>query len=166
LHNFQSGEELENDSENPCFGCGPNNPKGLRLHFFKSPRENSIFANIVFDSSYSAWPGQVHGGVIFAALECTCQWTFHTFKRQVGPTEQFKIEFVGRILIGEKSHLLGRVIKEEGDTVSVRAEIFQKGELCAFMDQDIRVVKSREEFQRLRPAVKFDEVMQRNFPVK
>jgi hypothetical protein len=32
--------ELENDPDNPCFGCGPSNPVGLHLHFFKKGNED------------------------------------------------------------------------------------------------------------------------------
>ena len=100
---------------------------------------------------------------MFAALECTCQWTFHTYKGQVGPTERFQIEFVSRVLTGEKTRLVGRVVSEKSDIVSVSAQIFQSEQMRAFMNQDIRVVKSIEEFRRLRPAVKFDSVMEKNF---
>jgi hypothetical protein len=158
-------EELENDPDNPCFGCGPKNPKGMKLLFFKND-DMSIFADVVFDTDYSSWPGQVYGGIVFGALECTCQWTFYNFKGQVGPTERFQIEFLSRVLTNEKSRLVGRIVKEDSDIVSVKAEIFQEEQLRAFMNQEMRIVRSREEFRKLRPAVKFDSVMEKNLPIK
>jgi len=156
--------EFENDPENSCFGCGPNNPVGLRLKFFKT-EDDKIFAEKIFDTGYSAWSGQVHGGVIFAALECTCQWTFYTRKGIVGPTERFTINFPSRAFVGEPSKLVGRVTREDSQVVSVRADLIQAREVRATMDQDIRVVHSREEFMKLRPAVRIDSVMERNLQI-
>src|SRR5208283_4867909 len=99
------------------------------------------------------------------ALECTCQWTFYAAKGQVGPTERFVIDFPSRVLVGEPSKLVGTVTIEHPQIVSVRAELIQAGLVRANMEQDIRVVYSREEFMKLRPAVKLDSVMERNLPI-
>jgi acyl-coenzyme A thioesterase PaaI-like protein len=153
--------ELENDSDNPCFGCGPNNPAGLQLKFHRD--RGDIKAEKVFDERYSAWPGQLHGGVAFAALECACQWTFFTLKGHSGPTARFSIDFPSRVLLHEPVAIVGRVVREQADdVVGVRAEMIQSGVVRAWMEQDITVVHSAEEFMRLRPAVKMDEVMKRN----
>lgn len=153
--------ELENDPDNPCFGCGPNNQAGLQLKFYKEGK--GIKAEKAFDERYSAWPGQLHGGVAFAALECTCQWTFYTLVGHSGPTERFSMDFPSRVLLHEPVTILGRVVREQAnDIVGVRAELIQSGVLRVWMDQDIRVVHSAEEFVRHRPAVKMDEVMKRN----
>jgi len=155
-------EELENDPENPCFGCGPNNPKGLRLKFFRDGTR--VVAETTLGKEYSAWPGQAHGGVAFAALECTCQWTFYTHVGQVGPTERFSMDFKSRILVGKPLRLVGRVKRETPRIVSVRAELIQGRTVRAFMEQDIRVVKDRKEFARLRPSVEITDVMAKNLP--
>jgi acyl-coenzyme A thioesterase PaaI-like protein len=153
-------KELENDPDNPCFGCGPNNTAGLRLKFFED--NGIVTAETTLDDRFSAWPGQVHGGVAFAALECTCQWTFYTLKHRSGPTMKFKVDFPSRIRVGEPIKLVGSVLKKTAKTVSVRAELVQGSVLRAFMEQDIRVVKDLAEFRKLRPSVKIDRVMKRN----
>jgi len=154
-------KELENDPENPCFGCGPNNQIGLRLKFYKD--SSRVIARTTFDERRSAWPGQVHGGVVFTALECTCQWTFQTLKHRSGPTEKWKMEFVDRVEVGEPVTLVGRVTKVSPGMVRVRADILQRMKARAFMVQDIRVVRDLKEFRKLRPAVEIDRVMMRNF---
>jgi hypothetical protein len=127
--------------------------------------DKKVFAEKVFDAGSSAWSGQVHGGVIFAALECTCQWTFYAKKGIVGPTERFTIDFPSRVRIGEPTKLIGTVTGEDTQFVSVRAELIQTNEVRANMNQDIRIVHSREEFMRLRPTVRFDSVMERNLQI-
>jgi len=154
-------EELENDPDNPCFGCGPKTPGGLHLKFFKAGDE--VVAETTFGDSFSAWPGQVHGGIVFAALECTCQWTYYTLKHRSGPTEKWRMEFVGRVAVGASAKLVGKVVKKSPHMVSVHAELRQGGTLRAYMDQDLLVVKSLAEFKKLRPAVEINKVMKRNF---
>ena len=153
-------KELENDPENPCFGCGPNNPAGLRLRFFEDDGE--VVAETTLGDQFSSWPGQAHGGVVFGALECTCQWTFYSVKHRSGPTMKFAVGFPSRIKVGEPLKLVGRVVKQTTKVVSVRAELLQAGVLRAFMEQDIRVVRDLAEFKKLRPSVKIDAVMKKN----
>jgi acyl-coenzyme A thioesterase PaaI-like protein len=155
---------MENDPDNPCFGCGPNNQYGLNLKFFRTG-DKTVSAEKTFDKRFSAWPGQVHGGIVFAALECTCQWAFYSVKGQVGPTERFAINFPSRVLIDEPAKLIGSALKENDEIVCVRAELIQQEQVRAWMEQDIRIVYSREEFMRLRPAVNVDSIMARNLPV-
>ena len=101
--------ELENDPDNPCFGCGPNNPVGLHLHFFK--KGNEVFAEKTFGKGYDCWPGQLHGGIIFGILECTLQWTFYAETGHVGPTRKFTFDPSGQVFIGKPVKLVGRITK-------------------------------------------------------
>jgi len=152
--------ELENDPDNPCFGCGPNNPVGLHLHFFK--KGNEVFAERTFGKGYDCWPGQLHGGIIFGILECTLQWTFYAETGHVGPTRKFTFDPSGQVFIGKPVKLVGRVTRTGPDSISLRAEVIQEGTVRASMDSEIAVVSSIEEFKRLRPTVEIDEVMSRN----
>jgi hypothetical protein len=80
-----------------------------------------------------------------------------------GPTERFSVDFPSRVLLHEPATLVGRVVRERAnDIVGIRAEPIQSGETRVWMEQDIRVVHPAEEFARLRPPVKIDEVMKRN----
>jgi hypothetical protein len=152
--------ELENDPENPCFGCGPNNPLGLQLHFFKKGSE--VFAEKTFGKGYDCWPGQLHGGIIFGILECTLQWTFYSEIGHVGPTRKFTFDPSGQVFIGKPVKLVGRIVGHSPDSVFVRAEVVQDGTVRASIESEIVVVSSIPEFKRLRPTVEIDDVMRRN----
>jgi acyl-coenzyme A thioesterase PaaI-like protein len=45
-----------------CFGCSPNNDKGLRLRF--QPVDDGITCVLRFDRDYESHPGVVHGGIL------------------------------------------------------------------------------------------------------
>lgn len=70
-------DRLENPRENPCFGCGPLHPRGLRLEFERAsgpggvseirttfrPRDDEI-----------GWPGLFHSGLHFTVLYEVSYW--------------------------------------------------------------------------------------------
>lgn len=109
--------ELDNPSENPCFGCGPANERGLGLRFSREQADDGI-AEVVTrftpGSDEIGWPGFLHGGLHFTLLYEVCYWTaleltdcVHT---QGGPVrfEQATAPRVGRELVGR-----GRLVGEE-----------------------------------------------------
>lgn len=57
---------------NACFGCGPSNPKGLRI---KSRVEGDV---VVCDwrpePHHEAFPGVLNGGIVGALLDCHGNW--------------------------------------------------------------------------------------------
>ena len=55
-----------------CFGCGPANPKGLRLRSFA--RGDECVAEYRVEKHHEAFPGVVNGGIIGALLDCHSNW--------------------------------------------------------------------------------------------
>src|SRR3712207_988224 len=68
---------------NACFGCGPSNPKGLRI---KSRVEGAeVVAEFTPEPHHQAFPGVLNGGIIGALLDCHCNWTAaHALMQQAG----------------------------------------------------------------------------------
>ncbi len=60
---------------NTCFGCGLENPVGLRITVSRDPaREGVLCAEFVPLESMAGFPGITHRGVIYAALDCLSAW--------------------------------------------------------------------------------------------
>lgn len=58
---------------NSCFGCGPSNPKGLRI---KSKVEgDAVVAEWRPEAHHEAFPGVLNGGIVGALLDCHSNWT-------------------------------------------------------------------------------------------
>ena len=53
--------------KNLCFGCGPDNPVGLKLSFTMDG--NTLRTECTPDSVYQGWPGLVHGGILSLILD-------------------------------------------------------------------------------------------------
>lgn len=57
---------------NACFGCGPSNPKGLRIRSFADG--DSLVATWTPEKHHEAFPGVLNGGIIGSLLDCHCNW--------------------------------------------------------------------------------------------
>ena len=64
--------KLENPIENPCFGCGPRHPRGLRLSFERRGRQVVCTHTPLKDEV--GWPGYMHPGLHFMVLRETSYW--------------------------------------------------------------------------------------------
>jgi acyl-coenzyme A thioesterase PaaI-like protein len=54
-------------TEGFCFGCGRNNPIGLKLHFIKEGDE--VKAEFTPRKEFQGWPGLLHGGILACLLD-------------------------------------------------------------------------------------------------
>jgi acyl-coenzyme A thioesterase PaaI-like protein len=59
---------------NACFGCGPQNEKGLRLKSHVAA-DGSLVATFHPEPHHEAFPGVLNGGIIGALLDCHSNWT-------------------------------------------------------------------------------------------
>lgn len=66
---------------NACFGCGPANPKGLRVRSYVEGDE--VVATWTPERHHEAFPGVLSGGIIGTLLDCHCNWTaaWHLMQR-------------------------------------------------------------------------------------
>ncbi len=68
---------LENPPDNPCFGCGPNHPRGLRLSFRSELGDDGseeIQGEFTPKSDEIGWPTLFHHGLHFTVLYEASYW--------------------------------------------------------------------------------------------
>ncbi len=68
---------LENPPENPCFGCGPNHPRGLRLSFSEEAAPDGareVVATFEPKPDEIGWPTLFHHGLHFLVLYEASYW--------------------------------------------------------------------------------------------
>jgi len=54
-------------NEGFCFGCGQNNPMGLKLHFIKDGEV--LRTEYTPNKMHQGWPGLLHGGIVATLLD-------------------------------------------------------------------------------------------------
>ena len=62
-----AGEAVSPEAETNCFGCSPNNAKGLGLVFDET--DDAVVADVLLGRGYEGYPGVVHGGIVALILD-------------------------------------------------------------------------------------------------
>ena len=141
--------ELENPTENPCFGCGPHHARGLRLRFEERWAPDGVAelrTTFVPGEDEVGWPGIFHTGLHFTVLYEVSYWTALTLGGRLmvntGPVayEHRRLPRVGQPHVARAR--LGPVI---GELRSVHALTeTAEGKPCGTLDSTWRVVTRAE----------------------
>ncbi len=60
---------------NDCFGCGHVNEHGLKIAVFRDAEDDTrLLGRLDTKTHMTGFPGMIHGGVIYTALDCLSSW--------------------------------------------------------------------------------------------
>lgn len=122
---------------NSCFGCGPANPKGLRIRSFVSG--DDVVCQWRADKHHEAFEGMLSGGIIGTLLDCHSNWAAtHHLMRQSGAatppctvTADFAVKFLRPTPTSEPVTLHARVVESTDDRAVVESRLEAGGQTCA-----------------------------------
>ena len=131
---------LENDPRNPCIGCGPEHPTGLRLAF---RREGDIVTtSFAASGRFQGWPERLHSGILYLAMLETANWTVYGLRGRVGvPVRTGPLDAKRWIATGETLVLRGRLTST--DVTSAQAKIEagdEQGTVVAMLERDYELL--------------------------
>ncbi|MBI1746674.1 MAG: PaaI family thioesterase [Acidobacteria bacterium] len=120
-----------------CFGCGPANPKGLRIR--SCVRGDVVIAQWQALPHHEAFPGVLNGGIIGALLDCHSNWAAAwRLMLESGadrPPCTVTAEYAVKLLRPTPSHepveLSAKVVELKNDRAVVEAVLAAKGKTCA-----------------------------------
>jgi acyl-coenzyme A thioesterase PaaI-like protein len=142
---------------NTCFGCGPDNPDGLRIRIFRDPSNaNRLTGTYRPRATQTGFPQIVHGGLQFTALDCMAAWTV-LILRQPGKmmpiTKSATTRFLKPATLGAELALSAEVIREAAsprDPLLIRSAICDAaGEVLTEIDFEYLLLTQ----ERFRQAV-------------
>jgi acyl-coenzyme A thioesterase PaaI-like protein len=130
-----------------CFGCGPANPKGLRVRSVPAGSGDEWAAGKVSPTSaewraqpeHEAFPGMLNGGIVGALLDCHSNWTaaWHLMKErseQAPPctvTAEFHVKLARPTPTSGPIRVEAWVLQSEGDSVQVESQLIAGGKVTA-----------------------------------
>ncbi len=122
--------EITFDRENnPCYGCGPDNPIGLKLKF----RDEDGKAKAEFTPSvhHQGWQGVIHGGLICALLDEAMGYvTFFRDLRAV--TAKMELRFRHPVKVGQRLLLSAEILNHRRNLINIIGKIeFEDGTVAA-----------------------------------
>lgn len=123
--------------QNMCFGCGPANPKGLRIRSLASGEE--VHAEWTPEPHHEAFPGVLNGGIIGTLLDCHSNWAaaYHLMQRlgaESPPctvTSEYAVKLTRPTPTQGPVKLRAWVVESSVDRAVVEAVLEAGGKTCA-----------------------------------
>ncbi len=121
-----------------CFGCGPANPKGLRIRSL--PQGEEVVCEWRAQEHHQAFPGMLNGGIIGSLLDCHSNWTAaYALMKRLGSdappctvTAEYSVKLLRPTPASETITLSARAVEfTDGDRAWVEADLMAGGKVCA-----------------------------------
>ncbi|MCP3960465.1 MAG: PaaI family thioesterase [bacterium] len=123
-----------------CFGCGPANPKGLRIRSLPIADEpDALVCDWTPESHHAAYETFLNGGVIGSIFDCHANWaaTWHLMRRDgldtppCTVTAELGVRFRRPTPMDAPVRLEARTVSSNGSRVEVEATLTTGGEVTA-----------------------------------
>jgi acyl-coenzyme A thioesterase PaaI-like protein len=123
--------------KNHCFGCGPANPKGLRLKSYE--KDGDLVARFRPEPHHEAFDGVLNGGIIGALLDCHGNWAgaLHLMRTAGADrppctvTSEFHVKLLRPTPTDGEVELHARVVDSTADRATVEARLEAGGNVTA-----------------------------------
>ncbi len=106
-----------------CYGCGPENPKGLGLRFQRDPEAGRVVASWSPPPHFAGYKSMAHGGVIATLLDEAMGWALWGLEGKFGVTQGLELRFQRPLRVERQATVLGWVEALEGRDATLRAEV-------------------------------------------
>jgi acyl-coenzyme A thioesterase PaaI-like protein len=130
-------------SPNMCFGCGPNNPIGLKLKFRWDGK--TARAEFVPDERHQGWSNIVHGGIISCLLDEALSYPPY-FVGLPCLTAKMEVRLRCPVKVGEPLTLISSITKKNRRLIEAQARVeLQDGTIAAEATGMMFVVRGKGE---------------------
>ena len=113
---------LEPNPSNKCFGCGGDNPGGMKLTFEQDNVNRRIVGRFVLGERYQGGGGFAHGGIIAMLLD-EAMGKVCRFREVRAVTAELTVEFLKPVSVEKE------IVVEAHETEQKGRNIFQVGEI-------------------------------------
>lgn len=129
-------------SEGVCFGCGDNNPFGLKLKFNWDGQ--TARAEFTPGEHYQGWKGIIHGGILSCILDEAMTYAAHFQGLNCIPA-RMHVTFKRPAVVDELLVITSSIIKNARRIIETKASIFSRdGSLVAEATATQFVVEAKE----------------------
>jgi acyl-coenzyme A thioesterase PaaI-like protein len=122
---------LEPKPDNPCFGCGGANPRGMKLAFEQDDAARKIRGNFRLGIEFCGGPGFIHGGIIATLLD-EAMAKVNRFHKVRAVTAELVIEYLKLVPVDEDLLVEAYEVEKNGRVLNRVGEIRNRaGDLLA-----------------------------------
>ena len=117
--------------KNHCFGCGTNNPDGMRLRFIYDKERTGFVCRFRLSKRYTGPPGHCHGGIIATILD-EAMGKVNKLRNVIALTKEIKVQYLKPVPLHQPLRVESREVSVHGRKHINMAEILNdKGEVLA-----------------------------------
>jgi uncharacterized protein (TIGR00369 family) len=113
---------LEPNPTNKCFGCGGDNPGGMKLTFEQDNANRKIVGRFVLGERYQGGGGFAHGGIIAMLLD-EAMGKACRFRDVRAVTAELTVEYLKPVKVGQEIIVEGRETEQTGRNLFLVGEI-------------------------------------------
>jgi uncharacterized protein (TIGR00369 family) len=99
--------------KNHCFGCGKDNPEGMRLKFFLDEDSRRAVCKFKLSRKYTGPPGHAHGGIIATILD-EAMGKVNRFRNVLALTSAMEVRYLKPVPLGQLLTVTGYEQSVEG----------------------------------------------------
>lgn len=126
----EQSSSISSFPQNHCFGCGPANPDGLRLHF-QPAAAGGVVCLATIPAKFQGPPAYVHGGIIATMLDEAMSKAVRA-AGHTSMTASLEIDYHRPVHSGAPIRIEGRLLVSEGRKHRTEASILDsRGHLLA-----------------------------------
>jgi acyl-coenzyme A thioesterase PaaI-like protein len=93
-----------------CFGCGTNNPIGLRMIFYR--QGDAVCSDVILNRHHVGWQNMAHGGIISTLLDEVMAWTVIYRKRSFSVTRRMTVRYQAPVPVDVPLTVRGAIAEE------------------------------------------------------
>lgn len=110
-------EDLRNDW---CFGCGKQNPIGLKMEF--TEERDKYVSRFTPGPEHQSYKGTIHGGIITTLLD-EVMGRYHSIKGRKVVTAKIETRFRKPTPVGQELKITGWVVNDRGRMIEMAGEV-------------------------------------------
>jgi uncharacterized protein (TIGR00369 family) len=99
--------------KNHCFGCGRDNPEGMRLKFILDEAARRVVCHFKLSRKYTGPPGHAHGGIIATILD-EAMGKVNRFRNVLALTSAMDVRYLRPVPLGKLLTVTGYEQSVEG----------------------------------------------------
>ena len=114
-------------STQQCFGCGPNNPRGMKLHFAREG--DSVVTTFTPTTGLDGPPGIFHGGLQATLCDEVAGWGLVGLLGRMGFTTSMNVRYMRPVRLGVPVEARAKIASQKGPIVTLRVTLAQEGKV-------------------------------------
>ncbi|HSW57347.1 MAG TPA: PaaI family thioesterase [Dehalococcoidales bacterium] len=115
-----------NKDQDWCFGCGPNNPIGLKLKFKWDEETRTACADFTPDVRLQGWAGFLHGGIAACIMDEAIGWA-SMFAGTNNVTAKMQVRYRRMIALNQTYTVACRITRQNPRLIETAAWISDSG---------------------------------------